>query len=249
MIETGGGQGRIAKSVRRPELAALTESACLRAGPLGHLSAAELERLIAHARIETYRPRREIYLKGGEGRGLMLVLQGGVRLGIQATDGRQLAVAVVEPGEVFGELELFDGGERATAATAIGNCALLVVDRRDFLPLLRDNPELGLRLAAVLARRMRRLLEQAEDALFLHRRTRLAKKLLQLVREQGQPTEGGISLPMRLRQRELGNLLGLSRESINKQLSSWHRAGVIRCERGAVTVVDPATLEAYVEMG
>lgn len=248
MNETGGGQGRIAKSVRRPELAALTETACLRAGPLGQLGTAELERLIAHARIETYRPRREIYLKGDEGRGLMVVLRGGVRLGIQATDGRQLAVAVVEPGEVFGELELFDGDERATAATAIGHCELLVVDRRDFLPLLRDNPELGLRLAAVLARRMRRLLEQAEDALFLHRRTRLAKKLLQLVREQGQPTADGISLPMQLRQRELGNLLGLSRESINKQLSSWHRAGVIRRERGGVTVVDAATLKACAEM-
>ena len=248
MVDSWSGQGRVTKSVRRPELAALTENPCVQAGPLGQLSPSELQRLLAYARVESHRARREIYLKGDEGRGLLVVLRGSVRLGIQASDGRQLVVGVVEAGDIFGELEIFDGGDRATTASAITDCEVLVVDRRDFIPLLRENPDVALRVMAVLAGRMRRLLEQAEDALFLHRRTRLAKKLLQMVREQGQPTEGGISLPMQLRQRELGNLLGLSRESINKQLSSWHRAGVIRRERGGVTVVDAATLKACAEM-
>ena len=248
MVDTWSGQGPVTKSARRPELAALTESVRVQAGPLAQLSPSELQRLLAYARVESYRARREIYLKGDDGRGLLMVLRGSVRLGIQASDGRQLVVGVVEAGDIFGELEMFDGGDRATTASAIADCEVLVVDRRDFIPLLRENPDFALRVMAVLAGRMRRFLEQAEDALFLHRRTRLAKKLLQMVREQGQRIEGGISLPMQIRQRELGNLLGLSRESINKQLSSWHRAGVIRRERGAVTVVDAATLEACAEM-
>lgn len=247
MVDTWSGQGPVTKSARRPELAALTESVRVQAGPLAQLSPSELQRLLAYARVESYRARREIYLKGDDGRGLLMVLRGSVRLGIQASDGRQLVVGVVEAGDIFGELEMFDGGDRATTASAIADCEVLVVDRRDFIPLLRENPDFALRVMAVLAGRMRRFLEQAEDALFLHRRTRLAKKLLQMVREQGQPIEGGISLPMQIRQRELGNLLGLSRESINKQLSAWHRQGILNTDGGVITLVDIEALRHLAE--
>jgi CRP-like cAMP-binding protein len=99
-------------------------------------------------------------------------------------------------------------------------------------------------LAELLAARVRRLSELAEDSILLALRARLAKKLIALARNYGTPTEGGTRIELKLPQQALGELVGTSRESINKQLRDWTQRGLVHFERGTITVLDARGLEA-----
>jgi CRP/FNR family transcriptional regulator, cyclic AMP receptor protein len=201
----------------------------------GSLTAGELDQLLKHARVQTFRARQEIFHKGAPGLGLLAVLKGKVRISSVGPDGNQVTLNMIDEGDVFGEIALLDGKERTADAFAMSECELLAIDRRDFVPYLRANPEVALRLLAVLCERLRRTTEQVEDMIFLDAPQRLAKKLLQLA-AGGKGTIG-------LSQRELGSMIGLSRESINKQLAHWQQEGVIKLEPGGIVLVNLAALE------
>jgi len=201
----------------------------------GSLTAGEIAQLLAHARVETFRARQPIFLKGAPGLGLLAVLKGKVRISSVGPDGNQVVLNVIEEGQVFGEIALLDGKDRTADAVAMVECELLAIDRRDFVPFVRANPEVALRLLSVVCERLRRTTEQVEDMIFLDAPQRLAKKLLQLVEAQAKPV-------LTLSQRELGNMIGLSRESINKQLKAWEQDGMLRIEQGTITVLDADAL-------
>ncbi len=206
----------------------------------GSLLPDEREQLLAHARLLAFRPRQEIFHKGAEGLGLLAVLKGKVRISSIGPEGNQVLLNIIDEGDVFGEVALLDGKERTADATAMTECELLAIDRRDFVPFVRANPEVALRLLAVLCERLRRTTEQVEDMIFLDAPQRLAKKLLQLA-ESGRTT-------ITLSQRELGAMIGLSRESINKQLAHWQQDGVLRLEQGTIILVDLESLRGAAEL-
>lgn len=210
----------------------------------GSLTEGELDQLLAHARVESYRAKQEIFHKGAPGRGLLTVLRGRVRISCLGPEGDQILLTDLGEGEVFGEITLLDGRERTADATALAACELLAIDRRDFVPFLAANPDVTLRLLVVVCERLRRTTEQFEDVIFLEGAARLAKKLLQLS-EDGRPRSGSGRRPgVKVSQRDLGNMIGLSRESINKQLSAWHRDGMIKVDRTGIIILDDAALRA-----
>jgi CRP-like cAMP-binding protein len=204
----------------------------------GSLTAGEIALLLAHARVESFRARQQIFLKGSPGLGLLAVLKGKVRISSVGPDGNQVVLNVIEEGQVFGEIALLDGKDRTADAVAMVECELLAIDRRDFVPFVRANPEVALRLLSVVCERLRRTTEQVEDMIFLDAPQRLAKKLLQLV---------GGEAKLTISQRELGNMIGLSRESINKQLKAWEQDGMLRIEHGTITVLDADALRRHGE--
>ncbi len=206
----------------------------------GRLTLGEIAQLLAHARVETYRARQEIFRKGAPGLGLLAVLKGKVRISSVGPDGNQVVLNIIGEGEVFGEIALLDGNDRTADAAAVGECELLAIDRRDFVPFVRANPEVALRLLSVMCERLRRTTEQVEDMIFLDAPQRLAKKLLQLVEAQA---KGAVTIS----QRELGNMIGLSRESINKQLNAWQQEGMLKIEQGTIVVLDAAALRQHGE--
>ncbi len=206
----------------------------------GSLTPHELDQLVPHARLQAFRARQEIFHKGAPGLGLLAVLKGKVRISSIGPDGNQVVLNIINEGELFGEIALLDGKERTADAVAMTECELLAIDRRDFVPFVRANPEVALRLLSVLCERLRRTTEQVEDMIFLDAPQRLAKKLLQLA--------GNGKTTITLSQRELGNMIGLSRESINKQLGHWQQDGVIRLEPGAIVLVDLAALRQQAEI-
>jgi CRP-like cAMP-binding protein len=120
---------------------------------------------------------------------------------------------------------------------------LLVLDRRDFLPMIERHPEVCLRIINVLCERIRHTNEQLEDTLFLLQSARLAKTLVRLAREYGRKTSDGVKIDIKLSQRELGNLVGMRREGLNRQLSLWRDEGLIAIERGIISVRDVTRLE------
>src|SRR5918993_3157066 len=148
-----------------------------------------LGRLAARARVATYPARAGIFAKGDEGRGLLAVMRGLVKISVLGEDGREVVLNRIGPGEVFGEVALLDGLPRTADATALEASELLVLDRRDFVPLLLEEPMIAVKLLEVLSRRLRRTSRQVESLSFEPPVVRLATTLLDLAEAQG--TAGG----------------------------------------------------------
>jgi len=193
----------------------------------------------------TYMTRRSvrrgatIFAKGDPGTGLMAVLWGSVKISVPTPDGREAVLNIINPGEIFGEMALLDGRPRSADAVAMDDCELMVIDRRDFIPFLREQPDIALKFIEILCARIRHTSEQVEDVMYLSFPGRLAKTLLQLT---GGPEAPAAHRNVRITQRELSSIIGMSRESTNKQLRSWENRKWVRLQRGGIAVLDPKAL-------
>ena len=164
------------------------------------------------SRPASYRPkskRRVIFRKGDIGSKLYAVRAGAVRISAPSEEGKDAIFNLVVPGELFGEIAFLDGGQRTADAVAIDNSELMVIERRDFIPLIQDNPEVAIRLITILCGRLRRTSEQVEDIVFLGLSSRLAKVLLHLY----QPSATAVPSKNSGTQREISQMIGVSREA------------------------------------
>jgi CRP/FNR family cyclic AMP-dependent transcriptional regulator len=200
----------------------------------GQLPPAAIEHLGSYMKRRSLPRGASIFAKGDPGIGLMGVLAGAVKISAPSADGRDVVLNIISEGEIFGEIALLDGHPRTADATAMTDCELMVIERRDFIPFLRSQPDLTIHIMETLCSRLRRTTEQVQDLTFLDLPTRLAKALLRLAADG----EGAASArKVTITQREISQIIGRSRESTNKQLRAWAKHGWIRLERGAVTVV------------
>jgi CRP/FNR family transcriptional regulator, cyclic AMP receptor protein len=208
---------------------------------LGGIPRRIIERLCSRSTTRRVKCGTVIFAKGDAGTELIAVLVGRVKISVSTPDGREGVLNVVRAGEVFGEIALLDGRPRTADAIAMSDCELLTIERRDFLPLIHEQPEVALKLIEILCERLRRTSEQVEDVMFLNVRPRMAKLVLRLLND----AEG--SRRILITQRELSEMLGMSRESINKQLRAWAQAKWVRLERGGVVVLQPGALADIAE--
>jgi CRP/FNR family cyclic AMP-dependent transcriptional regulator len=218
----------------------------LRSSPFfSRLGDSEADAILAQATVARYAEGALIFAKGDPGNSMMAVLRGRVMISSPSVDGRQVVLTTFREGDVFGEIALLDGKERTADATAAADCELLVVARRSLLGLLERQPELAHQLLIVLCERIRRTNEQVEDFAFLQLETRIAKALLRLAQEEGQraPTS---HLGLKISQRALGEIVGSSRESVNKHLQDWKRLGIIELEKGSILIRDVEALAARI---
>jgi CRP-like cAMP-binding protein len=197
-----------------------------------------LERVANHATRRTVARGITLFRKGDPGNALILVVSGQVKISVLSADGREAVLNVIHPGEVLGEIALLDGRPRTADAIALTDCELMTIDRREFTPFLRDNPDVALKLIEVLCERLRHTSEQVEDVIFLDLPGRLAKTLLYLMTRSGQRPPCALTIT----QREIGQMIGMSRESANKQLRAWAARGWLRIERGRVVLLDADAL-------
>jgi CRP-like cAMP-binding protein len=182
-----------------------------------------------------------IFSKGDAGTCLFAVCSGTVQVIVSSVQGRDAVFSLISAGEIFGEIALLDGRPRTADAIAFTDCKLMVIERRDFLPLLRTQTDLLLRLLEVLCGRLRRTTEQVEELMFLDLRGRLVKTLLRLSERAAPDRRIAIS------QSDLGQIAGLSREEINRQLQVWAKAGWISLERRRITVLRPDALQNLID--
>ena len=210
------------------------KQAILRAHPLfGQLGADAVNRLASYAHTKSFASGARIFEKGDPGTSLFAVCSGTVKISNQSTSGKDAVFNLIPAGAIFGEIALLDGEARTADAFALTNCELMVIDRRDFVPLVSQHPEIALKLIEILCRRIRRTSEQVEDVTFLDLPGRLAKTLLRLSADSGAQ-----SRKVSITQREIGQMIGMSRESTNKQLREWEENKWVKLERGGVIVLD-----------
>ena len=219
----------------------------LRSHPLFRdLPPAVIEHLGSYMKTRRVARGTTMFAKGDPGTGLMGVLAGAVKVSVASADGKDIVLNVFREGDIFGEIALLDGRPRTADATAMSDCELIVIERRDFVPFLSSQPDVMLKFIEILCSRLRRTSEQVQDITFLNLPTRLAKTLLQLtggVQVSATPTKATIT------QREISQMIGMSRESTNKQLRAWAKRGWIRLERGGVGVLAPDKLAAIAAEG
>lgn len=207
------------------------------------LSPAVLDRLAELSANRSLEPNQVLCHRGDEAGQLYGVLQGRLKAVGSSADGREVVFVVLGPGEVTGEIALIDGKARSATLVAIDRCELLVLGRREFLALLREDSEAAIQLCQVLAAYVRRLSDTVEDAYYHKLPVRLAKKLLVLGREHGEETPDGLRIGVKLSQREIGELVGKTREAVNKQLRSWTDAELLGMADGHLVIRDVDRLE------
>jgi CRP/FNR family transcriptional regulator, cyclic AMP receptor protein len=192
--------------------------------------------------LEMTRSRMErgdvLFHEGDPGDTLYVIAEGKVKLGRTSPDGRENLVAILGPGEMFGELSLFDPGPRTMTATALAETQLLGLKHQSLTALLTGRPEVAKTLLAALAQRLRRTNAHLADLVFTDVPGRVAKALLDLSERFGRPVEGGIMVSHDLTQEELAQLVGASRETVNKALADFATRGWLRLEARAVLLQD-----------
>jgi CRP-like cAMP-binding protein len=205
-------------------------------------SPSELERLAASLVERRYADRQTIFSRGDFGSSLLVVAVGRVRIGITSAEGREVQLAIVEPGQVFGELALFASRERTAGATALGSCLLYVLERREVLGLLRQSPELAIGLLELLCGRVRAATERLEGTMLTRLPVRLARLLQTLAAEQARSPQTRSRIL--LSQTELARRIGASRQKVNLHLGRWCADGLLERQGAALVIRDPARLAA-----
>ena len=201
-----------------------------------------LDRIVELSRVQRFRRGAHVFHIGDDGNALYGVSKGLVRIWIPGKDGRELTISLLDSGEVFGEIALLDGFPRTAEATALSDAVLIALDRPLFLDLLRQETQLAQHIIELLCKRLRASTDRFSEDAFLSLGARLARRLLSLMPGHSEPCAAGSRITMRLTQTDLANLLGSSRETINRQLGLWSQSGIIRHERGYVTVCDQDAL-------
>ena len=196
--------------------------------------------LVAQARIRNFSAGDTIFLMGSSGDSMMAVLEGTVRISVPSLEGREIVLAILQPGELLGEIALLDGKERTADARAMTDCSLAILERRAVLAFLERHPSGMLSLIEVLCGRLRQSDQRIAEMVFLDLPARLAKALLRM----SSVASGRATTRIQLSQRELGNMVGSSRESINKCLREWQRSGIVRIDENKITIAKRALLKA-----
>jgi CRP-like cAMP-binding protein len=209
------------------------------------LDDAALAALAAQARVQRFARRDTIVEQGVPADAVYIVSRGRASVSVVGRDGRTVTLRELGPGEIIGEVSLFDGGPPSATVTALTDLELVVVDRGSFTILLERSPQIAVALLPVLASRLRRLTAWADDLAGLPVSARLAKCLLSILAEHGQATgPNRYRIGERISQQALAERIGVTRESINKHLKRLGRAGILVQEAGHLVITDRAALEA-----
>ena len=201
-------------------------------------------RLASLARVRVYKARETIVEKGDPARELFVLLRGRAKVLTRGAEGADAALNVMGSGQVFGEVALLDGQPRSATVIALEECEVAVIDLQAFRDFLVSSPPVAFELLGVLARRVRELTARLEDRAFLDVPARLAKQLLWLAEHHGERTASGAQIAVRLSQQELGDLIGATRESVNKHINEWTRSGVLKQGRDRIELLDLEALRA-----
>jgi CRP/FNR family cyclic AMP-dependent transcriptional regulator len=237
---------------RRGVARAVDKRAFLSGHPIfGALGPQLLDQLSSYAIPRSFKRGATVFERGDSGTALFAICSGTVKISAPSADGKGAVFNLISEGAIFGEIAVLDGLPRTAAATALTDCELMVIERRDFIALIREQADFAVKLIEVLCRRLRHTTGQLEDVMFLDLPGRLAKALLQAAKvsepkgsepKSSQPASGGKKIA--LTQRNLSEMIGVSRESTNKQLRAWEKQKLIQLQRGGIVILAPKALEA-----
>lgn len=215
---------------------------------LARLAADDMRALASKGRMRSFSSGTTIFSEGEKGDSLHVVVDGRVRITVTSGSGDEATVATIGPGDCFGEFSLLDGRPRSASAIASSATRTFMVTREAFVEWVSERPGAALAILETLSLRLRRTDEALADLAFLDLAHRLAKQLIALASIHTPDGPPSLDPPIRIQvtQGELASMLGVSRESVNKQLNTFAREGWLTLSRGAVIIQQPEALRTYV---
>jgi CRP/FNR family transcriptional regulator, cyclic AMP receptor protein len=223
-------------------MGAVNVAALARVKLFAGLASEDLVALAANLQRRRYGKGQFIFQQGDPGLCLYLVESGKVKIASFSSEGKGLVLNLLGPGDFFGELALLDGEPRSADAVAQEPCQLLLLQRDDFMHFLEARPHVAVKLLATVSRRLRHTTQQAEDIIFFDLPARLARVLLELAEAERTSAEEEWVITSRPTQTELAEMVGATRESINKWLGVYEEQGLIRRERNQLVILKPEAL-------
>jgi CRP-like cAMP-binding protein len=217
-----------------------------RVGVFSELGRPELEQVAEVAVPRSFAAGEVVFREGDESNTAYVVRSGHARAIRQHSDGRILTLANFGPGEVFGELAMFDSDRRSATIEAIDQLDLLAILSADMQRLMREHPDIAVKLVVTLGRRLREVNDRLTRQSFQTVQSRVATVLSELVRDARSEGAGESDVLITATQAEVAQLAGSSRESASRFLATLERAGIITQGRGKLTVHDPGALNRYV---
>jgi len=202
------------------------------------LTDADREALAAAVARRRYRKGDIVMQKDEPGHALFIVERGSVRIYVPSAQGNDLILAVLGPGDFFGDLSLLDGRPRSASAAVSTDTTLLMLERSDFIALITRRPAAAMAVLEAVAGRLRETDEMASDLAFLDVAGRLAKRLLDLASAYGVERGSGVLIDLPVTQEELANMIGVTRESVNRTISDFRALGLISNQGRRIVIRD-----------
>lgn len=205
---------------------------------LANLPPDALSRLAGSARRRCYRRGEVIFHQGDPGDSLHFLTDGRVKVVLDAETGEEAVIAILSPGDCFGELALIDGEPRSATVMTLEAVQTVSLSRADFMTFIRDNPPAAERMMVTLASMVRKADESMADLVFLDLEGRLVKKLLELADAHGRDVDGAIEIELPMTQEDLAAMIGATRASVNKLLGWYEDQGAIQRRGRRIAIFD-----------
>ncbi|MBC8199574.1 MAG: Crp/Fnr family transcriptional regulator [Desulfobacterales bacterium] len=210
------------------------------------LSDSDLNDLVGSLRLKPLKQGQALFWKGDEGTALYIVKKGTIKIVLPSRVGDEIIVTMFSKGDFFGEMALLDGEPRSADAVAIEPSEVFILSRANFLSFLQSNVNAIESILSLLSKRLRRTDDMLEDTCFLNISARLAKKLTELAESHGRKKGSEVLIDLSLTQKELGDMVGATRESINKELKSLREQGLIIIEESRIQILDISRLKSKI---
>ena len=226
----------------------MTPIEILKQSPLfNSLENADLESLVSSMRVQSLKQGQALFHKGDEGTALYIVKRGAIKIVLPSKIGDEIIVTIFTVNDFFGEMALLDGEPRSANAVAIEPTEVFVLNRNNFLSFLKSNINAIQSILSSLSKRLRLTDEFLEDTCFLSISARLAKKLVELAESHGKKEENIVNINLTLTQKELGDMIGATRESTNKELKMLRDRGLISTDGSRIKIHDMVRLKRRIK--
>ena len=210
------------------------------------LSDSDLNDLVSSLRLKSLKQGQTLFWKGDEGTALYIVKKGTIKIVLPSTEGDEIIVTMFSEGDFFGEMALLDGEPRSADAVAIEPSEVFILSRNNFLSFLQSNVNAIKSTLSLLSKRLRRTDDMLENTCFLNISARLVKNLIELAESHGRTKGSEVLIDLSLTQKELGDMIGATRESVNKELKALRKQGLIITEESKIQILDISRLKSKI---
>jgi len=202
------------------------------------LSQSEMVDFSRHALEKRFSKKEMIFLPGDKGDKVYLLKSGVVKVSKYSESGKEIILAMVNPGEIFGEMALIEKAPRENVAEAIMDSYVCIVDREQFMRYLHRNPEMSLQITKIMGLKFKRLGQKVEDLVFRNVYQRLAGLLLNLVDTYGYDKQGKTYIYVKLTHYDIASLIGSTRETTTATLNEFKREGLVEFDGRRLVILN-----------
>ena len=201
------------------------------------ISPSEMQEMEKITRMEEVKKRQPLYLPGDPSSNVYLLKKGRVKIANTAPNGKEVTFDILEPGEVFGELDVLEDAPRSTSAETLDDAVICVIPRKDFDQYLAMHPTVMFKLTKLIGLRLKKIQSRVEDLVFREVPARLAHLLSELGKTEGVVEKQGIRLKVKLTHQEMANLIGCSRETVSTTMGQFRDDGLIQIDGRTITIL------------